>query len=200
MNSKPSGVSALNSLFHSYKLGAKKRNLEFNIDKEYFENITKQNCHYCNSEPSNKIENKNHPNSGYVYNGIDRLNNDLGYNIENCVPCCKNCNLAKRTMSSKDFYDWISKLIKHRNSLINSQLPPINTSKSKDIWPLVIEDMKERNESGIKKYGTPLKSFNSRNSLIDSYQEMLDLAVYIRQFIEEQNHSCAHCKNCLCKG
>lgn len=53
------------------------------------------------------------------------------------------------------------------------------------IWELVIQDMQDRHESGIKKYGTPLQAFNGRNALIDAYQELLDLCVYLRQKIEE---------------
>lgn len=55
------------------------------------------------------------------------------------------------------------------------------------IWNLVITDMIERNNIGTKKYGTPLQAYNGRNALIDAYQEALDLVVYLRQAIEEQN-------------
>lgn len=55
-----------------------------------------------------------------------------------------------------------------------------------DVWPLVIADMKERNEVGSKKYGTPLQTHNGRDPLIDAYQEALDLVVYLRQAIEER--------------
>lgn len=54
-----------------------------------------------------------------------------------------------------------------------------------DVWPLVIADMKERNEVGTRKYGTPLQTHNGRNALVDAYQEALDLVVYLRQAIEE---------------
>jgi hypothetical protein len=54
------------------------------------------------------------------------------------------------------------------------------------IWSLVLQDMKERNEEGIAKYGVPLQPFNGRNALVDAYQEALDLCVYLRQAIYEQ--------------
>ena len=53
------------------------------------------------------------------------------------------------------------------------------------IWDLVKQDIEERNQAGIQKYGTPLQAFNGRNPLIDAYQEALDLVVYLRQAIEE---------------
>lgn len=64
---------------------------------------------------------------------------------------------------------------------------PDATKTGSAIWDLVIADMKERDESGSKKYGTRLRAFNGRNALIDAYQEALDLAVYIRQEIEERD-------------
>ena len=54
------------------------------------------------------------------------------------------------------------------------------------VWDLVIQDMKERDKMGQEKYNTRLQPFNGRNVLIDIYQETLDLAVYLRQMIYEQ--------------
>ena len=67
--------------------------------------------------------------------------------------------------------------------------PEAQPSKgTKEIWLLVIAYMQERNSIGTKKYGTPLMSHNGRDALIDAYQEALDLCVYLRQAIEEQNN------------
>lgn len=54
------------------------------------------------------------------------------------------------------------------------------------VWSLVIADMRERDELGRHRYGTPLQPFNGRDALVDAYQEALDLAVYLRQAIEER--------------
>ena len=53
-------------------------------------------------------------------------------------------------------------------------------------WRLVIEDMKDRDRIGREKYGTPLQPHNGRDSLVDAYQEALDLCVYLRNEIEER--------------
>lgn len=66
---------------------------------------------------------------------------------------------------------------------IEDQPPP--RPASGDMWELVIDDMKQRRLVGIERYGTPLQMHNGRNALIDAYQEVLDLAVYLRQKIEE---------------
>jgi hypothetical protein len=64
---------------------------------------------------------------------------------------------------------------------------PINDPTGEvHIWDLVIEDMKKRDNMGTKKYGFHLQPFNGRNALVDAYQEVLDLAVYLRQKIYEE--------------
>lgn len=57
---------------------------------------------------------------------------------------------------------------------------------SEAVWPLVLTDMIDRHVGGMKKYGTPLQTNNGRDALVDAYQEALDLAVYLRQAIEER--------------
>jgi 5-methylcytosine-specific restriction endonuclease McrA len=37
------------------------------------------------------------------HNGIDRKNNSLEYTLENCVPCCRQCNFAKQGLSEIEF-------------------------------------------------------------------------------------------------
>lgn len=54
------------------------------------------------------------------------------------------------------------------------------------VWDLVMEDMRNRNQVGLAKYGTPLQPLNGRDALVDAYQEALDLVVYLRQAIYER--------------
>lgn len=55
------------------------------------------------------------------------------------------------------------------------------------MWDLVVEDMRGRDNFGLKKYKTRLQAGNGRDSLKDAYQEALDLAVYLRQAIFERD-------------
>jgi len=59
-------------------------------------------------------------------------------------------------------------------------------NKSVPIWSLVIQDMADRDMEGARKYGTQLQAHNGRDALQDAYEEALDLAVYLRQAIEER--------------
>lgn len=63
---------------------------------------------------------------------------------------------------------------------------PNPKSDRPDVWPLVIKDMEDRDHLGKTKYGIPLRSHNGRDALVDAYQEVLDLSVYLRQEIEER--------------
>jgi hypothetical protein len=66
---------------------------------------------------------------------------------------------------------------------------PIPNS-SRPVWEIVIEDMFQRNEFGKTKYGVALQANNGRNALKDAYEEVLDLAVYLKQrIIEDDNRN-----------
>jgi len=54
------------------------------------------------------------------------------------------------------------------------------------IVDIVIQDLIDRSKMGRRKYGTVLKTFNGRDALIDAYQEALDLCMYLRQALCEQ--------------
>lgn len=68
---------------------------------------------------------------------------------------------------------------------IDDQPHPVPNAGS-PLWDLVIADMRERDQIGRQRYGTPLQAFNGRDALVDAYQEALDHAVYLRQAIEER--------------
>ena len=68
----------------------------------------------------------------------------------------------------------------------NKPEPAPKPNNGAPVWELVIADMRERDAGGRAKYGTPLQTHNGRNALVDAYQEVLDLAVYLRQAIAEQ--------------
>lgn len=102
------------ALFGSYKGSAKARGYKWNISMKFFLLTTKQNCFYCGSLPSN-IHQRKDCNGKYMYNGMDRIDNDKGYIEDNIVPCCKICNLAKGTSTPLEFGEWINRLVQFRS-------------------------------------------------------------------------------------
>ena len=104
----PYGRASLNKLYAIYKRGAKRRGLEFEIPMTEFERLTSLNCFYCGAIPSRIVGDKSNKYHGtYTYNGLDRVDNFVGYVLSNVVPCCSKCNFAKREMSYSEFKSWI---------------------------------------------------------------------------------------------
>lgn len=64
--------------------------------------------------------------------------------------------------------------------------PMPNAGTGAPIQRLVINDLKKRMELGRKKYGTLLYAHNGRDALKDAYEEVLDLACYLKQVLMEQ--------------
>lgn len=60
---------------------------------------TEIKCYYCKSEMYVLYENVREPKQWTV----DRINNDLGHNIDNFVLSCLDCNLKRRCRSSDKF-------------------------------------------------------------------------------------------------
>jgi cytidyltransferase-like protein len=106
------GQAACNKLFKRYKSDAARRNYEFKLTFEEFVTCCKQNCYYCDNMPMkcNKVSD----NGDFVYNGIDRIDPNQGYLIDNCVSCCARCNLAKGTMSKSEFLLLAKRVYRHR--------------------------------------------------------------------------------------
>ena len=98
---------ALNKVYKSYIKGAEFRKYSFDLDILMFKEITSLNCFYCGIEPSRISKTKTHT---YLYNGIDRKDNNIGYNNNNCVPCCTLCNKAKRDLDESIFDSWLKRV------------------------------------------------------------------------------------------
>ncbi len=112
----PYGESSFNLLYRSYERGAINRNLEFNLTKDEFREITSKNCEYCGAPPLQKSPHKNiRINGHYIHNGIDRKDPSVGYTVDNCVASCSKCNYAKQSLS---FDDFIQHIIKIYNNIV----------------------------------------------------------------------------------
>lgn len=116
-HTKEFGVSNFNALIKNYKQAAKRKKLKFSLTLEEFVNLILQRCHYCGCKSSltNTMKNINGDRS-IDHNGIDRVDNELGYEFGNCVPCCTFCNYAKRTKTYQEFIQWIVELVNFQNS------------------------------------------------------------------------------------
>ena len=106
--------SSFKYLYKSYKKGAEKRKLTFNLSEDFFRKITKQNCYYCGREPEQFRKYYGKINGYWIYNGIDRIDNTIGYEESNVVPACKYCNFAKQKLHLNDFLRLVKKIYEHK--------------------------------------------------------------------------------------
>lgn len=104
--------SNITGVIKGYQRHAEGRNLCWNLSREQVEKIILQPCHYCGGDPGNIKETKNSI-EPLFYNGIDRVDNARGYDIENVVPCCKICNRSKQDMKLEDFCEWAQRIKRH---------------------------------------------------------------------------------------
>lgn len=117
--------STITQIWCSYVKEARERKLTFELTRPQFEVIIRKNCYYCDRPPfaeTNKWINtetgewNNVKRGQYAFRdrgwaegatvtwtGIDRVDNNIGYTVDNSVPCCRDRNRAKRTLSLDEF-------------------------------------------------------------------------------------------------
>lgn len=100
-------------LFRDYKSRANAKNQQFTLTFYQFEEFISKNCYYCNIEPVEHINKGKNTIYKFKSNGIDRLDSNLGYIIDNCVTSCGRCNIMKNNMKYKDFIEHINKIYKN---------------------------------------------------------------------------------------
>lgn len=91
----------LNGMYSTYKRNAKIKDRTFNLTKKEFKNLISQSCYYCGIK-------------GNPYNGIDRIDSNNGYVLENLVPCCFVCNRMKMDLTIQKFLKKCEKITHHR--------------------------------------------------------------------------------------
>lgn len=111
-SSLPKGMASFNQIFSCMKYGAKRRGYQWQLTKEQVQMLTQKSCYYCGIEP-NQGNYSSARNGVYLYNGLDRIDNNRGYLITNVVPCCGTCNAAKGIKTTEEFKLWLRKAYEH---------------------------------------------------------------------------------------
>ena len=97
-------INKTKKLYCAYRHKANKKNIKFKISNEEFEDIINNRCYLCG------FTNKN--------NGIDRVDNNEGYVLDNCTACCGQCNFMKNKYELKSYLKLLLKIHKRRNEII----------------------------------------------------------------------------------
>jgi len=102
-----------NKIFRAYKSSAKDRGHSFDLDLTYFLKEIDKPCHYCgakNSRTTSTYHKDESKRRHLLSNGLDRVDNNIGYTEENCVPCCTTCNSMKMCLGKDEFLTHIQKI------------------------------------------------------------------------------------------
>lgn len=91
--------------YKNYQRNAKSKNRNFDLSEDEFVEITSQPCIYCGSFSDTY---NNEP-----FCGVDRIDSNLGYSIDNCVPCCATCNRMKMDMDVDIWFNQMRKIINY---------------------------------------------------------------------------------------
>lgn len=102
----------LGNHYSNYKKGAKQRKYSFDLTIEEFKDLVTDKCAYCGENPVLNLKTIDKEKC-YVFNGIDRVNSNFGYSVDNCVSCCSKCNYAKRSMTIKEFLAWLKQAARY---------------------------------------------------------------------------------------
>jgi hypothetical protein len=97
---KPNNAAAIHKIYTAYKKGAEDRCHAWGLSVDEVDALVRQPCYYCGATATNRYTIRG---PEFRHNGIDRINNAEGYYPDNVVPCCKDCNRAKHTLSRDDF-------------------------------------------------------------------------------------------------
>ena len=82
-----------------YKSNAKIGGRAFKLTFEQFMQFWQKPCHYCSSS----IETI----------GLDRIDNNKGYSLDNVTPCCETCNKMKCKLMVSEFVEHCEKVVKN---------------------------------------------------------------------------------------
>lgn len=113
------GESIKRVLLKTYKRSAIARGLPWEITDEKFYALIAGICYYCGEKPSNVVR-KTGLKGTLTCNGVDRLENTLGYTPNNCVPCCSQCNEMKMDKSLEEFYHKMKQILtRHPDAILH---------------------------------------------------------------------------------
>lgn len=89
----------VNARINALKYAATCRQIEWLLTDEEAKEMLVKPCIYCK-----------HIDLEVRVNGIDRLDSSKPYTLENCRPCCKDCNYMKGTYDPKTFIERAKKI------------------------------------------------------------------------------------------
>jgi hypothetical protein len=90
-------ANPIRNAMNNYKGTAVRKGREYALTDDQFIALVLADCTYCHASPN-------------PINGIDRVDNTLGYTEGNVVTACRQCNVAKGTLPVDEFWAWAKRV------------------------------------------------------------------------------------------
>lgn len=117
-------------LYLAYKKNAMTEHKDFNLTMKDCFKLFENECYYCGELPKPTKSKKGNSVDGlFLRNGIDRLDNSIGYVLNNVVSCCDTCNYGKHIKGHDEFLSWIEKIYFNQIKKRSSTIPKGSTSQ-----------------------------------------------------------------------
>lgn len=112
---KPPGMSELRQRINHYKCNARPRGLSWELPDDVALRLMTSACHYCGAPPTMKARRvpARQVAAPTLFNGLDRVDNALGYTVANTVPCCRTCNHMKSDRTVSQWFEHMSAVFAH---------------------------------------------------------------------------------------
>lgn len=115
---------SIGTMYRRTQQNAKKRGIIFDLSIKTYSATVFLDCAYCGLPASQsntftrklRVQKRTSPLKLYKavhevrYNGLDRIDNTVGYLDGNIAPCCKQCNVAKQDFTHQEFMEWVKRI------------------------------------------------------------------------------------------
>ena|ERR1035437_8460970 len=88
--------------FNTSSAMSKRRGHDWNLTFDEFSKLIEKDCYYCEGFFG----------KSFTGSGLDRINNDLGYSIDNVLPCCSFCNSLRSNLMTVEETKAVVNLLK----------------------------------------------------------------------------------------
>lgn len=105
----------VSKMMRDYRHRAKMSEYRFDLNYQEFRALITSNCFYCDRDPEPRVWTVHSHTKiyklDYLANGIDRIDSNFGYTVQNCVACCSVCNAMKNSLTHEQFLEHLQKIL-----------------------------------------------------------------------------------------
>lgn len=99
------------SFYGIYRVTAQKAGRTFELSLGQFFKLIKQDCSYCGIAPTKRVWSTRSLSA--LVNGVDRIDSEKGYTLDNTTTACAQCNIAKSDYTTTEFKAWLQRIVDH---------------------------------------------------------------------------------------